>query len=619
MDTVHTAQECWDRLVDAGLLRPKDYDKDLVEAIRSDLGLPTVADMRTSLAMLPAQDLIDSLFSALEPLAVMLADLLRLYERIHATHSSDPNLRIRFNFDSGSSALDIDLTEFREWEVTVRQVLATRRFWAWNQNAAWNLVTVTERGFVDPATPPDREGRQPLGWAFQGDPAPRSGIDELDRSIARGWQMRAAFLDEVTSRWPERDNSRVGFHAPDGTVEDSRIMVSDFWDHALSDALTQLAHRGAAAAAASRASTDLASIVSALTSDLNAALDAMPSREKQTETNIEELISLLSLPMWGRRHEFYSAWIFAELVEAIGVHRVAFMVRSGRFSFDFGGTHLATFDSVDGPIHVWAELRTPYATPAGRGRTGAIQPDYRLVKEPIDLGDSTILAVEVKQYLRSALKNPADALADYTGGLQKAHVVLAAYGPVSPRVLEGLTPDARARTDVVRNLHPGRGPEIASFRAIVAAHVPLARPDLTQDGATIERCGDVRLELTWDVLAVDLDLHAVLPDAREVSFRNLTEATSTGRVALEADILRGPGPEVLTISGTDIVAVEVHAYSGEDIAHVGARIRIVSGLVDTTIQLGPHLPIGRRCRVLVIGPGGVELGDGFSSRIADPS
>lgn len=121
-------------------------------------------------------------------------------------------------------------------------------------------------------------------------------------------------------------------------------------------------------------------------------------------------------------------------------------------------------------MQIWTELKTAHPNPIGHGRTGGIQPDYTVAYEPVDDPESSILVVEGKQSLRSALRIHADALADYTSGRPDAQVIVAAYGPVSCRALDGLKDGAKQRAHVVRHLRPGQSPPLDEFRALVTTH-----------------------------------------------------------------------------------------------------------------------------------------------------
>lgn len=608
MSDVVTAQECWDRFVSDGVIRPQDYDADVVGELSSALGLAPGADLRSGLLDVSAQVFIQQLFRVVEPVVGMTSDLLRLYAAVQARQADRDNLRLRFDFDATTEALDLDLTAFREWEERARRLSAVQWNRLWDQRAAWALVSLADEGLRQARDERVERIRFPRDeWPSLGSPAPESGLGDLDRCLSRAWRVREDFLTEVVARWPVRADYWEGSWGPDREVEDVRIMVSDFWDHAVGQALSALAARGAEAARSD--DPGLASAVSHLTAAIHDLIDTLPTAARQVELQVSELVSFLSMPMWGKRHELYAAWVCTQIVEGIGADRLAFSVKSGVLSFSFRGVELATLDTVDGQYALWAELRSPHANPVGSGRKAAIQPDYRLARAPVTDPGSSILAVEAKQYRRSIRRNPAEALADYTSGLPAATVLLAAYGPVSAHVKDGLAPEAEARAHVVPFLRPGRDAEQRDFQRLVASVVPpppapptpaTGRPRSEEVLETYPRDGDVRVELSWTRPRVDLDLWAMLSDGRTVNYRH--QKAQNGRsswVSLDADVLEPPEAEVLRVGGPGHVDIAVDAFNGEDLRDVGGTLRILSGSLEVTLPLSPAAS-GRWCHVVTI-------------------
>jgi hypothetical protein len=175
-----------------------------------------------------------------------------------------------------------------------------------------------------------------------------------------------------------------------------------------------------------------------------------------------------------------------------------------------------------------------------------------------------------------------------------------------------------ARAHVIRDLRPGRDKELKEFRRIVSAQIPVRAPCLSNvNGRLLARAQDVdvRVELTWELQDVDLDLYASFPDNTMVNYQNLREDTSTGLVQLERDVLNAPGPEIMRLSGADVVVIGVHAYSNHGLGEVGARIRVISGTLDETIPLipSPDNVHARWCRVMVIAPERIEILEEYSS------
>jgi hypothetical protein len=595
-----TAADLWDLLVTGEMVRPADYDSDLVDELRTRLNIADSIEFRQALVDdgFSAEDLIQSLLRVITPVAGMMGDLLSLYEQIAARRTRDENIRFRFNFDAKAEPLDIDLKAFREFERCYHRAISPRTFRRWDQTPAWQMVQVV-RGLLPAAVSPRSIASDE--WPDPDVRCPESGIRALDGVLASMWELRRGFLSEAMLLWPNRTDYRQGFGSsedrdPDalsevwgdesGEVrEQLAVMVSDFWDKYMSAAIETVADQARSNPPPEQSISDAADQLGQLVARLKAV-------HRDAEQEVEDLLALLSLPVWGQRHEVYSAWVFTQIVAAIGVEFLTFHVCDGRLSFDFAGAHLASFDTVNGPVRVWTELRTRYDNPVGKGRTEGIQPDYRLSHDPVQEPATTLLAVECKQYKQSKLRTHAHALIDYTGGLPQAFVVLAAYGPVSPQVPTRLEPAARTRAEVISHLRPGNDIQLRTFYGAVSRSIPeilhpsasSSPPSPTDTESTPERTTTVTLE--WQA-PIDLDLYAELADGSEaVCYRNQRVTTTDGFIELDRDARTGPGSETITVVTTQQVHIWVHAYrDGTSLYHADAQVRITSGSAEIVIPI----------------------------------
>lgn len=96
--------------------------------------------------------------------------------------------------------------------------------------------------------------------------------------------------------------------------------------------------------------------------------------------------------------------------------------------FSFSGVHLATFDSVEPRLHLFTEMRSSIENPIGKGRKANIQPDYRILPDPVTRPEGTKHVVEVKQYLSPKYRSFGNAMVDYAAGCPNAEIVLVNYG-----------------------------------------------------------------------------------------------------------------------------------------------------------------------------------------------
>lgn len=122
-----TAGELWSRWVDLGVLRPNDYDNDIVNLVRNALGSSQTNNVSLLGALdgagWTARDLLRTIQPILASFSGMLTDLLRLYERIGATRADSDNLRIKYKFETGDRIDDV-LAPFREHVKQVERVIA---------------------------------------------------------------------------------------------------------------------------------------------------------------------------------------------------------------------------------------------------------------------------------------------------------------------------------------------------------------------------------------------------------------------------------------------------------------------------------------------------------------
>ena len=591
MPDVATALELWDRLISVGTIRLGDYDQDIIDEVRLRMKINPSEQFRDALSSLPAEDLLRSLLSIVAPVAAMLKDLLALYENIAAQRTRDENIRMSFNFDEDSTPLDIDLTAFREWENNYRNVLRSTVCRRWSAQNSWQVTELlSQAAFTDPSF--EREG-----WPAIDEDAPASGNTAVDAVLAKVWDLRKDFITEVSAVWPQRHAYQTSYFTKRDATDtftlawgdeaqevrrEAQIMVSDFWDlntGAVVEAVARsvkFSEREAAPTAPNLARKILES-----GSKISDLIDEMPVVTHSVSEQVDNLESLLSLPVWGKRHEVYSAWIFTQIVGAIGYENLSFNVHKGRLSFDFGGADLAYFNSEAGTLHVWAELRTRSENPIGMGRKGGIQPDYSVTLDPVHEPTTTLLAVECKQYRKSALRTHADALVDYTTGLPQAAVILAAYGPVSPKAVARLSADAQSRARVVTHMRPGMQRDQRAFIAHVRASLPIpAGPVQTKSFSAIHAV----LEWSTDV---DLDISArLLDDLTTVDYKSQQAILKDGRVTLDHDATRGPGRETIIVATARPVLILVHVFTeGVTLSETDARLTIVTSSSEVAVPV----------------------------------
>jgi hypothetical protein len=571
----------WRSLAERAGLQPDTYDKDLEVDVRRRLGLGLRGPIGDALARraVPAADVLDAVLASLQPFTGMLADLLRLYEQVSATSASGENLRIEYDFAADTQKFGFDLAWFRE---TTRRFSVVTESIPWITASAaqlWDLEGAlrTEQAWmheVSAAEPLFAMYRNGGRWPVQLPALPSTGFPELDRVLEQTLDIadRVLQASRQYSTGPAElrgiDNVSGHFEGDaDPTAASLMVLRQVHSDHWLA-AVVNGAHHLAASATAGATDPDIVH-------RLMGALAQIPRREVLVRRRVEELLDILNLPVWKRRHELYSAWLLTLIVEGLPPGGVTIHVVDGKLAFSFAGTHVASVESGLGRLELWAELRHPYATPIGRGRRRAIQPDYTLSKPPISRDESAVLVVEAKQYRRGSRSNFLKALIDYVGGHRKACVLLANYGTMPQSVIRGAPLEARPFGGV----HPGNKQACDEFKEAIRKVVPpAATSPSVSSSEDVSADPDLRavVFLHWG-RGGDLDLHLVDTDSRTVaSYQTIDIQAVDAPVRLWNDDLAAPGIEGAQISvSAGPVELWVHRFSGtERIADCRATIHI---------------------------------------------
>ncbi|MEE6289247.1 hypothetical protein V2J52_16455 [Georgenia sp. MJ173] len=613
MADVSRAAELWRRWVDEGVIRPGDYDTDLLDAV-NPLVAPgtslTVPDVGAALeeSAASARDLIRAVVPLISSFAGMMRDLLDLYARVGATQATGGNLRIQYEFEDGN-VVDDSLAAFRTQVETVEE--AARRL-------PW-LVFPRSRAFESPLRRLERVETElsravtsldnDVVWADDDAVAHpgTTGLPEVDAVIDDWWHLA------VTCRDVLRSVADDPFSVPTPRDDAPQIQVdlaqaaTDHWPASQMKAVHGLAE------VSRQGSPPAPGKLQATARWLDRFWVESPADEMAAA-----LADVLSLPSWGRRHELYAAWVLTQLDAALP-GRLEIDVVDGAIRFPFSATRIATLDVAGddgGPrrVELWSELRSAADDLAGEGRTNAIQPDYVFLDPAAGAPAGAVLAVEVKQYLRSALRNPGLALRDYAHSLPSATVLLVAHGPLSPRVTTLTREEDVDRVAAFAHVRPTVGSRCESFRAAVTGVLPppppppppsqpsdAARPlSGTAVPGVVADTDGIRFSLRWDPAVHDLDLHARrLATDERISFINLRE--SWGR--LERDTRDG-GPEELTLLPTPGgIDLTVQVYSGaESVVQATATLDVTAEA--STVRLIPAAGTGREWHVGHLRPDG---------------
>jgi len=560
-----TSEDVWDYLCRNAGLDIDFYDAALECDLRKALGVGETGDLRFLLREkgVSTERFLSAFFEAAEPYAQMMSELLRMFERA-AAQRADRNIAIEFDFGADLPQLDFDISSFRQWMERWQKVCTVLTVNLWSTELLWRLAQVLQQGRR--AADTRRCGCQVASWIAEYDsgrwpahspPPPESGKPELDERLKRVWRLWETVLRESgrfgnahedLSMAAQREKSErrrrerpyePGMDEPPRTPPaEGERMARDTDRHrdedmkrGEADALPPLeawpattlqrlnAEQWArtiligslmqASFVASHGEPEAGDTARRLVGDLDKVFHLVDNTQMTGTELLRILDDFLSLPVWQRRHELFSAWVSTQILDALESESVRIHQYEGLLEFSFSGTHVATLDALTPRLHLWAEMRSPLASPVGKDRRAAIQPDYSLVADPVTNPLASVLEVECKQYRRPSLRNFSAALTDYARGRPNAVVLLVNYGRSSDKILPLVADDVRDRTHILGNFRPGEVYQLRQFRQVVAAtvsnwkeHARPARKRLRPMTVLPEQ-----IILRWDAEPRDLDLH----------------------------------------------------------------------------------------------------------------
>jgi hypothetical protein len=481
-ELLKSASDVWRFLKKQGGLNTKVYDSELEEELKCNLLIPSSSTLEKGLETISTEDFVVAFFQAVQPYAVMMSDLVAMFEEAGAKQTNK-NINISFDFGKAIPELKFDLSHFKNWVETWQHVLGTYLTSEWNDNTIWELLSVLRENDEAIANPIlnkwlDQYLQQGV-WSEVHLPVPRSGNSDLDKTLAKVWKVWSEVVLESAKYGRERSmlrniNSLEFDKLPENLQRDrfrDRIRWSprflakidqDNWSAGLAKGVYIKAEKISRLEPQEKLKE-----ATKLRDEIESVFSKVPTVEVEGEILAQDLQEFLQLPLWRYRHELYSIWISTQILNSLEGHSIRVHHVDGKLNFSFSGTHFATVDDVEPRLHIWTELRSPLEDPVGKCRTKAIQPDYSLVIDPITSPESSVVVVECKQYKRGSSKNFSDALSDYARGRPNAHVILVNYGTANQDILDRVHPAVRHRTSLISLMRPGSISSQNEFKGLV--------------------------------------------------------------------------------------------------------------------------------------------------------
>lgn len=540
-------------------------DADVEDALRSALAVPDTAlsldawlisDATLSDPTVSTEQLLIEVLKSQGGFALMMQDILDVLITAEARQASH-QLSVEFKFDDVTDPIKSTLEQFREAVHRTQRVLE-RRPELPNDNLMWPLSKVL-RSFVmafPESTPPDFPPVSAIT------PTGHTGIDEQLACLARlVSDFRALWRRHGTTRKQVGDAAiALPYTDPDVQVLRGQLLAAtDYWDVGVLLGAQEISRRTVSG------QLHPEDVFEKLTE----ALSPIEWAEVWVEHTIHELLGVLNLPAWRRRHELYSVWVGTRMLKV--VERVApemhFHPIDGVLSFEFGGSRLATFNWDNKQFDIWAELRSALVGGSSKRKKG-IQPDFRVLQANLSQSANaqTTYVLECKHYLNANASNFAQAAADYARSCPNAVVHVVNHGPAdAPALSAALPAELQSRARFIGNATPLR--EVANqalSNAIQDAlfpglRLPRALSSLAPQpvaGTIVPPIGPGNVGyvyLEWDDSLDDMDLALRVIGAdgqaiQSIDFRNKGALDAPPFARFDTDALHGPGIERIDIS-----------------------------------------------------------------------
>lgn len=583
-------------------------DVDIEAALRKALAVPRTArsldawlaaDAVARRPKVSVERFLIELLKGQEGFARMMQDILATLVAANAPRARH-SLSIAFKFRDMDDPLVQTLEQFRESVLRTQKLLETRPRLP-DGNTMWQIWQVLNG--VSPRTTDARSEHFPGVPKIPptGDP----GLDKqlaqialLVRDVQRLWKNHGADRREVVNAAYAR-NSKSHL---DEKLQGQLSAASDYWDYSMIDSLQQLPMRIASGQLAPDTAHD----------GLSMALSYLEWGDAWVERTVRELLDILALPAWQRRHELYSVWVGTRLLEVARAAEpsMRFNLVDGKLSFAFGGSRLATYEWQGKEYEIWAELRSKLEG-ASPKRKDKIQPDFRVVQAGLsDAGVRTVYVLECKHYLRSSKVNFTTAAKDYARSCPNAAVQVVNHGPADDLALRAalpqkLQPAVRFIGDVKAGSEADTGRLCNSIRDALFPGLAVAKTV----GAPAERvpasvlpadcAGQVFLEWDDSLQDIDLSLNVISPDGtatQSIDFRRMGALDGPPFARLDADVHRGPGVERIDIGAWHFDRYELIAtnYSGYGAMTPEAlKCRVVTSAGTTLLHCPPDFPLSR--------------------------
>ncbi|MFB4392088.1 MULTISPECIES: hypothetical protein [unclassified Pseudomonas] len=528
-------------------------DADVEIALQNALGLPCggqplaeqlKADQTCAVPSINIETFLLKLLKSQEGFALMMRELLVLLEDAKAKRDSE-TLAIQFRFDQTDDPLRYTLEQFAETVTRIQRVLELRLALP-GAETLFNLLRCLQQLSDYTGEHQRDDDFAPLAAL------PATGHAALEHTqqaltemvealrglcLSYGATRSAAYQAGVTISHASRAEA-------DRKVTGQLECGLSCWDIAMRDVQRHIAAQVQAGVLEG----------DTVVQGVSSFIDSIERHHSWVSRIRQEVLDLLNLPIWRKRHELYSVWAGSVLLRTAKAEADTFHyhVKDGALSFEFGGNRLATYEYDGEQFDIWAELRSELVGHSKKRKKG-IQPDFRVLRPTLALNpnSATQLVLECKHYLTPSASNFIQAVTDYARSCPAAKVVLVNHGPADPASLNAsIAPSMQARTHFLGNATVTQERQDQALAKIFSAALfPGRRLYTPPRGAGL----DGSIVLSWQADLVDIDLHVQLEyiESRrqvQINYAAPGDLTAPPFAQLEQDQRQGPGTERIVIA-----------------------------------------------------------------------
>ena len=422
-------ESLWNEIKKMGRFSDTYYDKSIETDMCKELGIFESEDLYS----VPPEKLLSAFFEVMAPLSLMYEDILNLFVNCNA-NSSSSNIEIEFQRTQfNSTRLNIEnFIHAKEILQTVREqqkrILLRKediyKLWdllpnksSYQENGIENsLFIVWKKAYLDDTA---RWTNVKLDYETI---AMQTSIGDL---LLRCYEFWEQLFSYYKLHIPDRKHLHDYFDSKDKLDFDINLIKPEI-NFCLFHILSTLY------IIAENYQTFTKEDKDEIQKKLEDFLSELQTIEIDVAVNKKTWQEFLSLPVWKKRYEVYSIWVFAKMISVFPSECITYNVQNNTLVFPFSGACLASVKLNERNFDIWTELRTEaIVKPIGQGRKKAIQPDYSILHGDKNNILNTLLVVECKQYKKANIKNFSEALIDYAANRPKAKVLLVDYGDIN--------------------------------------------------------------------------------------------------------------------------------------------------------------------------------------------